>query len=63
MNKRRKVLVLLILSFLLVFGCFTESNASAGASFLGVQRVRQAKSNWCWAATAEMVGAYEVSYP
>lgn len=34
------------------------------AAFLGgVQRVQQAKSNWCWAAGAEMVGAYKTTYP
>ncbi len=33
----------------------------AASKTLGVTRVTQAKSNWCWAAASEMVGKYGVS--
>lgn len=35
--------------------------ASAAARSLAVIRVRQAKSQWCWAACCEMVGGWRVS--
>ena len=36
-------------------------DAEAATKVLSVSRVKQDKSNWCWAAASEMVGGYKVS--
>lgn len=52
---KRIVVLLLLLAFILI------APVSTLADTLYVPVVRQAKSNWCWAACAEMVGRYEES--
>lgn len=60
-KKKVKIIVISVI----VCSILTNVNvvhAASGACFLGgVERVQQAKSNWCWAACAEMVGVYETT--
>lgn len=52
-TKRKK----LLFGFLaLIFAFITAIPASAAT--LGVDRVKQSKTKWCWAATSEMIGSY-----
>lgn len=45
-----------IVSAMLALTMMLSISVTALASTVNVTRVRQAKSNWCWAATSEMVG-------
>lgn len=59
---RKKICVRLFV-FLLIFSVFSELNtaqvkASPASADLEVKREFQEKSNWCWAAAAQMVGQY-----
>ncbi len=52
-SSKRSVVLLLLLALVLI------TPISASADTLNVRAVKQAKSNWCWAACAEMLGCYE----
>ena len=52
---RRKLEVFTVFLLITVF----ISSATVYAGTLGVNSVIQQKSNWCWAACAEIVGKYE----
>lgn len=54
-----KICLGILCSFCFLFG--SSSTTFAASKTLNVTRVRQAKSNWCWAASSEMVGRYGVS--
>ena len=53
---RKKVLVSFVAGLMILF-----SASAVNAGTLSVQRVEQAKTNWCWAASAEMVGTYNTT--
>lgn len=57
MKKQKRILFTYLLTCILIF--ISSSATSAGT--LSVNRVEQAKSNWCWAAAAEMVGTYNTT--
>lgn len=55
MLKQKKIHFLsLVITLMLVL----STTITASAATLDVSRVKQAKTNWCWAATSEMVGTY-----
>lgn len=51
---------LLIFGIIFTFFC-TAVNVQAASKTLGVRRVEQQESKWCWAACSEMVGKYGTS--
>lgn len=56
MLKKRKFSILtLMLTLVITFSTTT----TVFAATLDVERVKQAKTNWCWAATSEMIGTYQ----
>lgn len=55
----KKVVVALLCSTMIFFSSSFTSYAVSNT--LSVTRVKQAKSQWCWAAAAEMVGKYGTS--
>lgn len=55
MQKQRKMRFFsLVLTLVMLF----SAAATVSAATLDVTRVKQAKTNWCWAATSEMIGNY-----
>lgn len=53
-----------VIKRLLIFGIIftffsTGVNVQAASKTLGVRRVEQQESKWCWAACSEMVGKYK----
>lgn len=55
MKKTRKFIVLAVTILVAVSMC---TNAFAYSTVLSVKKVTQAKTNWCWAASAEMAGGW-----
>lgn len=54
--------VLKIIGLLVAFSSMMPiSSASAASQTLGITKVSQAKSEWCWAACSEMVGKWGTS--
>lgn len=55
LKKQKKIHFLsVLLALVLVF----STTITASAATLDVTRVKQAKTNWCWAATSQMIGNY-----
>ncbi len=48
----------IFMALTLVFSTLITSNVFAATKNLSVDRVRQSKTNWCWAACGEMMGSY-----
>lgn len=59
MAKNRKFRLLLTMLFSLIM--LINTTTTVLAATLDVDRVTQAKTNWCWAATCEMIGTYHNS--
>lgn len=59
MKAKKRVISSLLIAVISVF--MLAETVSAGTRVLPVKKVVQAKSNWCWAAASEMVGAYGVT--
>lgn len=55
--ERAKRIGVSVVVFVLSFALFTTVALAAWSS-LGVSLVRQAKSQWCWAASLEMCASY-----
>lgn len=51
----------LCISLALVLATFFSLPAQAAMTELVVSKIQQTKSNWCWAAAAEMAGKYKYS--
>lgn len=52
---KTKIAVIWVVACMMMFGSIT---AYAAYNSIGVNLVRQAKSNWCWAASLEMSATY-----
>jgi hypothetical protein len=58
-SRKRKMAIGLLLTFAIALSM--GISALAASVTLSVARVEQAKDNWCWAASAEMIGKYKFS--
>ena len=57
MNKRKKKYAIRVFCALALLFSMVIT-VSAASTTLDVKRVKQAKSQWCWAAVGEMIGTY-----
>lgn len=58
----KKFSAVIIMTFMLSMLMASNALAISQSKVLAVKSVQQAKSNWCWAACAEMAGKYVYAY-